>query len=307
MLTSFFSKSNPINFLLLSIAVLLVYVMGVWIPSDTAITLTSVGFHLAFMALSIFGLFLLDFIVKKNNLTRQNTYAVLCFVCFIGFFPTCLGNHSILIANTLILLALRRIFSLYSEKNTEKKILDASIYISIASFFYFFSLLIFIVLALAIVRKKHTTFKHLLIPVAGFLAIFSLATAYYFVVEDSFNWFFSWKPPIGFDFTTYNKLSVVIALAILATFMIWTTSHRLFKLGAISKKDRPNYLLMVILLGITILMMLATPEKTGAELLFIFAPLAIMVANFIEQSKEFWFKEILLWLLVLTPLLLLFL
>jgi len=302
MLTSFFSKSNPINFLLLSIVVVLVYILGVWIPSDIPISLASVVSNLFFMVLSVFGLFLLDFIVKKNDLTRQNTYAVLCFVCFLAFFPNCFGNHSILIANTLLLFALRRIFSLYSEKNTEKKILDATIYISIASFFYFFSLLIFIVLALAILRKKHTTFKHLLIPIAGFFAIFSLVTSYYFLTEGSFNWFFLWKPQIGFEFTAYNMLSVVVALAILATFMVWTVSHRLIKLGTISKKDRPNYLLIVILLGVTVLMALASPQKTGAELLFIFAPLAIMVANFVEQTKEFWFKELLLWLLVLAPL-----
>ena len=64
---------------------------------------------------------------------------------------------------------------------------------------------------------------------------------------------------------------------------------------------------MLVVAFVSIAVALASPEKSGAEMLFVFAPTAIISANYLEQLNEFWFKEVLLWLVLLLPLSFLFL
>jgi hypothetical protein len=47
--------------------------------------------------------------------------------------------------------------------------------------------------------------------------------------------------------------------------------------------------------------MVLAPNKNGSEFLFIFAPLAIIITNYIESIKETWFAEVFVWLLIITP------
>ena len=307
MLTSCFGKSTPINFLVLSVYIIIGYFLAIVRGNEEVLTLEKTGIHLVFLGMTIFSLFLLDFIVKKNDLSRPNSYDILFFVCFIMIIPVVLTNKSAIVANVLLLLALRRTLSLYSEKNTEKKVLDASLYITVASLFYFFSLFFFAVLFLAIIGKKHTNYKHLFIPFAGFFTVVGLTTTYQFLVNNSFGWFYNWIPVTSLDFTAYNNIVLVIGLSIIGTFLIWTTFFRLIQLSSISRKERPNYLLVVIVLFATLAMAFFSEEKTGAEFLFILAPLAIISASYIEKINEFWFRELLLWLTIITPIVLLFL
>jgi hypothetical protein len=58
--------------------------------------------------------------------------------------------------------------------------------------------------------------------------------------------------------------------------------------------------LLAALIAIAILVIV--PQKSGAEFLFLFAPLSIIMANYMEIISEKWFKEILIWMLMLVPL-----
>ena len=54
-------------------------------------------------------------------------------------------------------------------------------------------------------------------------------------------------------------------------------------------------------------MVIIAPKKDGSEFIFLFAPSAIIMANYIESVKENWFKELFLSVLVVVPLILLML
>lgn len=306
MLTSFFNKSNPINYIIVGILIVLGYGAGMVSFETEVLTMQLVVKHLLFMVGSIFVMLLLDFIIRKNNLTKQNTYGIFIFAGFLLYFPIGLQAHGILISNVLLLFALRRILSLHSEKNTEKKILDASVWITLASFFYFYSIFLFIAIYLVLFKRPQNNYRNYFIPLLGLSAIFMLATTYHFLKEDSFQWFYSWQTEIAVDFEAYNSFSLLIPTSILATFIIWAGLHRIFSTTKISRKERPNYLLMLYILIITVFISLASPAKTGAELLFILPPLAIITANYVENINELLFKELLLWLIAGIPVVLFF-
>jgi len=317
MLTSFFGKSIPLNYLILSVFVVVGYLLGAIPESTLIITPYFLFVHAGFVILSVLSMLLLDFIIRKNNLTKTNTFAILFFTCFMVMLPTIFLQHKILLANAFLILALRRIMSLRSDKNSSKKILDASLWITIASLFYFWSLLFFIPLWIAIIQKPNSNYKQMLIPFTGLVAVLIINSAYQLIVHDSFAWFFNWKEPIGFDFSKYNSASVLVPVTVILAFYIWTGAYRILKLSSVSLKEKSNYLLMFYVSLTSFFVALLGPEKTGAEILFVLAPISIIAANYIEgfetdrfvqkDVSEFWFKEIMLWLVVILPFVFLFL
>jgi|TARA_R100001460_G_scaffold84086_12_gene125249 hypothetical protein len=225
--------------------------------------------------------------------------------------PVIFLQHKIILANAFLLLALRRLMSLRSDKNSEKKILDASIWITLASLFYFWSILLFIPLWIAVVQKPNSNYKQMLVPFTGFLAVLVINTAYQLLVNNTFSWFMNWRDVVGFDFSAYNSASILVPVTIILAFYIWTAIYRILKISKLSLKERPNHLLLLYVSITTFFIALGAPEKTGSELLFIMAPIAIISANYIESSEkehyrekdiaEFWFKEIMLWLILILP------
>jgi hypothetical protein len=207
--------------------------------------------------------------------------------------------------------------SLRSDTNSQKKILDASVWITVSSLFHFWSLLFFIPLWIAIVQKPNANYKQMLIPLTGFAAVFIVNTAVQFIIYDSFSWFFNWKQPISFDFSKYNSASILVPVTVILAFYIWAGFYRIIKMSSIPSKHKYNHLLLFYVSLTSFFVALMEPEKTGAEILFILAPVAIIAANYIESFgmdhyvekdvAEFWFKEIMLWLVVVLPFVFLFL
>lgn len=317
MLTSFFGKSNPVNYLILGAFIVLGYLLGAISGSSIAITPVLLLEHAFFIVLSVLIMLLLDFIIRKNHLTKNNTFAILFFTCFLIMLPVIFFQHKIILANAFLLLALRRIMSLRSDKNSAKKILDASVWITVASLFYFWSLLFFVPLWIAVIQKPNSNYKQMLVPFTGFLAVLLINTAYQLLVNDSFAWFLNWKESISFDFSKYNSAAVLLPVTVILGFYIWTGIYRILKISTVSLKEKSNYLLLLYLSFTSFFVALFGPEKTGAEILFILAPVAIIAANYIENFEteryvekdvaEFWFKEIMLWLVVILPFIFLFL
>ncbi len=199
------------------------------------------------------------------------------------------------------MLALRRIVSLPSHKNTNKKLLDASLLITIAALFQFWSLLFFIVLYIGILQNSKKTVNQFLIPIVGFLAVFIITTSYYLLQGDSFLWFLKLDRSIGIDFSAYQSIALLISASIIIALMIWSLFSRVTKLSSVAKKERSNYLLIIPVVIVSFLIGFFSPTKNGAEFLFVLAPLAIITTNYLEKIQEFWFKELLLWILVVLP------
>lgn len=317
MLTSFFGKSNPINYLILGIFIFVGYlleiILGTELPKTPLLLLLQAGLIL----LSVLSMLLLDFIIRKNHLTKNNTFAILFFTCFLMMLPVIFLQQNILLANFFLLLSLRRIMSLRTDKNSSKKILDASVWISVASLFHFWSLLFFVPLWVAVIQKPNSNYKQMLIPLTGFFAVLIINNAFQLLLNNSFSWFFNWQEPISFDFSVYNSASILVPVTLILAFYIWTGIYRVLKISIIPLKEKPNYLLLLYISITSLFVALTTPEKTGAEILFMIAPIAIIAANYIENfeteryverdAAEFWFKESLLWLVVILPFVFLFL
>lgn len=307
MLTSFFGKSKPTNFIIVSIYIIIGYFFWIVIAPNATINLQEFPKQLLILVACLFTVFLLNFIVKKNSLTENNTYSILFFACFMLMMPAFFDNPDIIISNLFLLLAIRRILSFPSEKNMEKKILDASIWIAMASLFCFLGILYFIVLFAAIFQRRSKNYKLILIPFVGFSTTFVLLTVYHLLLNNYFSWFLDIDTSLSLDFTTYNSQLLIVPILFLSILLVWALIQKTSQLSKIRLKEKSSYFLLILIQLISVILIALIPNKNGSELLFIMAPLAIFSANLIEKLHIFWVKEVILWVVVMLPILVVFL
>jgi len=307
MLTSFFGKSKPINFIMVSVFIIIGGLFNKTLDIEQFTTLSFFKTHIVLLLFILFSVFLLNFIIRKNKLTETNTYTILCFGCFILLFPELFFRSDIIISNILILLAFRRIMSLNSGINMEKKILDASIWITIASLFYFWCILYFLVLFVGVFQLRLKNYKLILIPFVGHLSVIIILIAVKLVFNNSFLWFLEMDTGLSLDFQKYDSLPLIIPISFLILMIALSLIHKLFNFSEIRLIDKSNSFLLILILFTSAIVIIFFPNKNGAEFLYIMAPLAIISTNFIEKSTLLWVKELFLWIVVALPIVVLFL
>ncbi|WCO01629.1 DUF6427 family protein [Psychroserpens ponticola] len=301
MISKFFSQSKPINFVVVSAILLVIFVVTKYMTFDMELNTLLITKQILLFGVCLFAVFVLDFLVNKNNLTKKNSYTILLFVLFIAVLPETLMNSKTVIANLFILFALRRIISLRSKKEIKKKLFDASFWITIASLFYFWSALFFILILVALVLFVITELKNWLIPLIGISTVAAIAASYMILMSIDIYSFFNNLIDVSFDFSTLNSKRIIIGTTILLSFGVWSLFYYIKNLKSKTKSSRPSFSLIVIAAIIGLVIIIVSPIKSGSEFVFLFAPLAIIMTNYLEVISEKWFKESLLWILLLVP------
>jgi hypothetical protein len=305
MITSIFSKSKPINILIVAFLVSLIFV---YIKYDYFLMHSSfyeIVQQVILLLMAIFMIFVLDFIISKNDLTKKNSYTILLFGLFIMLIPISISQSNMLLANLFILFALRRLVSLHSKIDIKKKLADAAFWIGIASLFYFWAILFFILIIVALLYYSQNDIKNWIIPFVALLVIVLITVSYNIVIHDSFLSSDLVLPTISFDFSVFNNIQNIISITLIMTLLIWTFIYYIKSTRERISKIKPSYIIIGFWVIIALVIILISPLKNGSEFIFLFAPLAIIMTNYLELLKDNWFKETLLIVLFLTPLMLL--
>lgn len=301
MITSFFNTSKPIHFVIVLILALCTFVFFRLYTSEVDFNTIYIGKQIGLFLILSWSIGVLAFLTSKNNLSQNNSYNVLLFSVFLAVIPATVQNDYILISNLFVLLALRRIISLRSKISIKKKLFDAAFWIAIASLFHFWSVVFFILIIIALIFYAIEDLRNWIIPFIAFFVVALLYSSYYIVTEDSFGSLEQYWSGISLDFTTYNNLKTIIGITVLLSFGLWSSFFYFKKIGEQTRSAKASFVLIYVsfLLGTTLVIL--TPHKDGSELLFVFAPLAIVITNYIETINEKWFAEVFVWLIMITP------
>ena len=306
MLTSFFSKSKPVNFVVVNLYLLIFLVM---LQFNSGISLGDGSFLKKigiFLVLS-FSIFLLQFISKKNEVAGKTAFKSILYTGFICMFPSIFENYEVLLSNLFVLLAVRRLISLKSQKNSTKKIFDATFWIGIGSIFYFWSVIFIVLVFFGILFHVGHKFKNWLVPIVPSLILLSISTSVSLIWTDSFFTFPEWFEQNSFNFGIYRIPAVLFPVAFLLALMIWSSLLYIFIIQKASANVKPSLILVLLWAVLSIGVGLMGPEKTTAELLFFLAPLALIVSTYFEKVQDHWFREVLLVTVCCLPILLLLL
>ena len=280
-----------------------VFILGLFITvrfeyySD-GITIFEVFKELGLYSLLMLSIVVFSFFVTKNNLTKNNNFKLLIFSLFLACIPETMLHGKMIISNVFILFALRRVLSLRSNLKIKKKLFDAAFWITIASLFYFWSILFFILIIVAIVLHGIHQLKNLIIPFTGLLTVFLMIISYNLMVPsfDAINWF--QIDAVSFDFSNY-LLSQVISITLLTILGIYSMVFYVRKIGDKSSDFKSSFLLILFSLFIGLALVVIAPLKNTSELLFLFAPLSIIITNHIEALQNKWIAELYLSILAL--------
>jgi len=299
MITSIFSKSRPINFIIVVGFIILLFMLSTYryLFNDW-----QVGFKAVLKLLfTLFLVFLLDFIISKNNLAKNNSYSIMTFGLMFGMFPEALNYLDLLCANLFVLFALRRLISLQSNLHVKKKLFDAGFWIMLATLFYFWSILFFALVIVALIYHTQNDVKNTIIPFIGVLTVIVLLVIYNIYFFDTYFKPSNFERYASLDYTSYNNKESILKITILFTAYLWILIYFFRTLPDKNKILRPSYFLVAWSSIIALLIAIISPLKNGSEFLFLFAPFSIIMANYIEVVSEKWFKEIFVVLLIVTP------
>ncbi|MBO6605409.1 DUF6427 family protein [Psychroserpens sp.] len=301
MISKFFSQSKPIQYVTMSIVLLLVFVLVKLKAFSSEFEIIVIAEQFGLFLMVLLSLFIFDFFVTRNSLTKKNSYGLYVFVLCFAIFPQTILHSEVLWANFFVLLALRRLISLRSHKHIKKKLFDAAFWIALASLFYFWAIVFFILVYVALLVYRITDPKNYVIPIVGVVTLAIMIVSYLIIKDIEFVSYASDLIDFSLDFSLLNTRPFIIGTTILLSLGIWSLFFFVKNLRSQMKSYRPSFslILVVLLLGFSILVL--APDKNGSELIFLFAPLAIIIANYIEVISEIWFKESLLWILFLTP------
>lgn len=291
MITSFFKTSKPIHYIIFLVVLICVFayqrIFVVDYEGNLSNILTETG-HLLILLASFFTLI---FIVSKNNLTQNNGYAALYFCLFIGLIPSTLETNSILISNLFVLLSLRRIMSLKTNLNIKKKLLDASMWICLATIFEPWAILFFLVLCFGMVVYSITQIKNIAIPFCGILAFGILLTSYQILTQNRLSSFTEYLPTISFEnFSINPTIMEAESHLFIATVLIGILSF-IVKVVLKNRVKTPSTLVLILAATIGIAIVFVNGNHGLSGYLFAFAPSSIILANFSETTKYRWLSD----------------
>lgn len=300
MLASFFKKSEPICFIAIFLITLLAFFIS---KTDGNIAAFTVGFivkQIAYLFIIYATIFLLNFIVIKNSLTKKSNFEMLFFSFFLLMITQSISQPNVILSNFFVLLGFRRIMSLSTQKNREKKLFDAAFWITIASLFYFWAILFVALIAAALIINK-SSLKNWIIPFFGFFTVIILCVTGSIIFYDSFLELLNTAIERSYDFSVYNSIEYIIAITLLVSFGVWSSFLYLNTIKKKKKSIRGSFKIIVLAEIIAFLIILQAPVKNGSEFLFLFAPLAIITTSYIQTIKDKWVKDIFFGILIGVP------
>ena len=300
MITSFFKTTKPFHFFLV---ILFSFFIFCYYRKDLILedlSLVSIVQHFAIYLALIFSVVIQAFLVAKNNLTQKSSFNIVFLVLFFAIIPSTLIDNNLVLANLFIVLALRRLVSLKSNIAVKKKLFDAAFWIGIASLFYFWAILFFVLIFFAMLLYAIGHFKNWVIPFTALIVLFICITAYFILTSNTFLDIESYINTVSFDLSNYNNNALVIGISIIISISIWALFFYIKKIKELVRIKRTSYVLILYTLFIAFAIIVIAPEKSGAEFIFVFTPLAIISTNYLETIEDKWFGELFMWLLVFT-------
>lgn len=294
MITSLFRKSTLLNYSAVIIGVLVFFFLcqiqgnvELGIIKRTLLLTTILG-----------SLFIANFIVKKNALSKDSAYTVLFYFILLLFFPQLWSNFNLIVSNFFILLALRRLISLQSPRTPKEKIFDASLWVFVACLFHFWSILYIILVFIAILFHVARDYRNWFLPFIAFFAIGSIFFLMALFFDATYIKQLLNQTVIDYKINYFINNYQNLALSIYATIALFFVTSLLLSLSNRPLMLHSSYKKIISAFFIGVVVFVISPSKSNDLLVFTIAPLAMMATSHIEMAQIKWQKEVVLFALI---------
>ena len=296
MLANFLNKSKPINFIGLLVFFFVNFFALLFIDFyKGGFSASLLIERLIFAPIFLLIFFLINFILAKNKLTFDNSYAFFFFIVFSILILNEVMSLRILLLQVVYLLFLRKIYSLRSPKKTIEKVYDGGFWLGI--FFIleptFFSLLF--LLYLAIYLHKRLTVNTLIIPILGFSTPLLVYFAYLFWYDNTELFLELFQFPTHFSLSMVSDGKFYIPFLVIVFSAIASIVLKSSKALAISNSFRRNWILIIVNLLLSVVFISSKKTIVFNEFMYLLFPISIVIANGIEMLPKNSFKNTVLY------------
>ena len=299
MIANFFSKTKPATIFSVAVLLFIYYFTATFLLHSGEISIQFLVNSVGFLIFLVLFLLIVSFIVKKNKLTKDNSYALLLMVLLLGTFPEAMFSNSIVFANISLMLGFRKIYSLRSAVDTKLKLFDACFWIGIATLIYSWSIFYVLLVYVSIFIYQKLTAKNLFIPIVGFLTPMIIYFTYCLYFKDIAFFYNKFNHEINLDITSYQSLKLSIPILFLLMVLVWSLLKVTPKVVSVRNNFKFSWDVLINHLLISIVIILLAPTKNGSELFFIIFPSAVIVANLMHHIKSKIFRNLILYVFLM--------
>ena len=307
MIANFFNKTKPVIIVNLLLLFAIFYIAATFLFKTIEFSTASLGLSLAIFIGFIFMLLLINFILRKNNLTEDNSYALFIIIVLLGSFYETIFSINLFFSNLLLLFAFRKIYSLKSGLNTKSKLFDAGLWIGISAILYTWNVLFLVLVYIGLFIYNKKTLKNLAVPIIGVLFPIIGVFTYHLYFGSTELLYNKLVFNYNLDFSNYNQLKYLIPLSLLTTVLIWSIVFLIQKILEVSTTFKSALQLIISHLLISVVILIFSIQKNGSELLLLVFPSGIIIANFLQKTSSNTFKNIVLYLFLIVSVVVYFL
>ncbi|MHB1146740.1 MAG: DUF6427 family protein [Lutibacter sp.] len=295
MIANFFSKSKPATIFSIAALLFVYYFTATFLLHFEELSIQFLIKRIGFFILLGIFLMIINFIVKKNKLTKDNLYALLLIVFLLGTFPEAMFSYRIVLTNMALIFGFRKIYSLRSGLDTKLKLFDACFWIGIATLIYSWSIFYVLLVYLGMIIHQKLTVKNLFIPIVGFVTPMIIYFTYCLYFEDAAFFYNKFNYEINLDFSSYRLLKLLIPVIFSSMVLLWSLLKVTPKVLSVRNNFKFSWDVLINHLLISAAIILLAPTKNGSELFFLIFPSAVIISNLVHLTKSKIFRNLILY------------
>ena len=298
MLSVRFENTKPITFIIVLLALLIgdglfqFKILQLPLSDVSHLTVLMSTFVLLFLSL-----LLLHQIDRWNELTdTKNCYSIAFFSIFVVLFPTLFDKVKLVGANLLIIVALWRVLTLKTGKGIPQKLFDTSLLIICAGLLHPWALIFLLNVWISLLFYGAEKRRYWFIPLLAIITVSILLGAILLILQEPF--------PID-DFTNlitsdinnllnFSSHSIATTIAVCSLALLLLVALAVYYFRSVYHSISSLVVIQFLWIGLIVVFL-------SKEVIYTFAPIAILFALYVEKIRVWWLKEIVLWSLLSMP------
>ncbi|EFS97888.1 hypothetical protein HMPREF1977_0800 [Capnocytophaga ochracea F0287] len=298
MLSVRFENTKPITFIIVLLALLIgdglfqFKILQLPLSDVSHLTVLMSTFVLLFLSL-----LLLHQIDRWNELTdTKNCYSIAFFSIFVVLFPTLFDKVKLVGANLLIIVALWRVLTLKTGEGIPQKLFDTSLLIICAGLLHPWALIFLLNVWISLLFYGAEKRRYWFIPLLAIITVSILLGAILLILQEPF--------PID-DFTNlitsdinnllnFSSHSIATTIAVCSLALLLLVALAVYYFRSVYHSISSLVVIQFLWIGLIVVFF-------SKEVIYIFAPIAILFALYVEKIRVWWLKEIVLWSLLSLP------
>lgn len=304
MISSFFAKTKPINYVVLVTLIFGFYAVQFLLGQQTSNYLVKLPLAMAVFFAIIIQTALIDRIVHKTRITQPSTFAIMVFTILLIGFLDLVTQPNIIFANLFMLAAILELLQIDTAKTITIRPFNAAFCICMASLFIpqcaLFMPLVWVAIYSFSANKVETWLKPLMAIAAFSIMVFAVVKAFGL----STNWFnrynfnFNWLVIKQIDFTNSTRLILFLFVVIIMLSAVFLRSSISGGVNLVKLR----FLVLFFATALVLALLFFNKNSSLGFILFSFCPAAIVTTNYFEMFSLKKFREPILILGMLIPL-----